>query len=109
MAKTDIEKMVAKLTGGDASVTTIERVKELVSKKPEAIETCESNDEWDKPRIYIQGDKYPSFKKREIGETVVLIIECAVKSTSTNERMKDGKPVSEYSMDLVVEKMAEIN
>lgn len=108
MEKTDIEKMAQKLASGKASVIEIPAAKMLAkANAPELMDPDDSD--WRKPRVYIDSDTFPGFKKREAGDKAILLVECEVRSVKTYEHTEHGKKESGYNMELVIGNMAEVN
>jgi len=107
--KSEFAKMAAKLVGGDAEIVEISRAKELVESEKGKESPIFDDYMSEKPLISIDGEKYPAFKSRNPGETVILLVECKVSYVSEFSHMKDGKAVKRSSTDLLIENMAEVN
>jgi hypothetical protein len=100
--KSAMEKALDKIGNLD-----IQKMEEPKKEKGKDNECCPSMDYY-KPTIYLDDKELSTIGNYKIGDKVILVIECSVKSLSQHEEVKGKEKKKVLHCDLCVEAIADI-
>lgn len=102
--ETAIEKALKQIKGKSVKVDKIEEQKKSKSKVGIHAYPCD-----ERPALYLNDKNFTSIPKLTVGDKVVLVVECEVKSVSNYSSLDDkNKPKQSYNCDLAINAISDI-
>jgi membrane-bound inhibitor of C-type lysozyme len=102
--ETAIEKALKRVKGKSIKVDKIEKPKESKSKDVPIAYACDK-----RPFLYLNDKEFTSIPNLTVGDKVVLVVECEVKSVSNYSSLDDkNKPKQSYNCDLAINAISDI-
>ncbi|EGD47133.1 hypothetical protein Cpap_1525 [Ruminiclostridium papyrosolvens DSM 2782] len=102
--ETAIEKALKQIKGKSVKVDKIEEPKKSKSKGDPIVYSSDP-----RPTLYLDDKEFTSIPKLTVGDKVVLVVECEVKSVSNYSRLDDkNKPKQSYNCDLAINAISDI-